>query len=198
VIFQRPSFGKEAFQAIMDEITTIIEALVDEQVEILRKSLTDSLLAVNVTPADDDISMITTEFQKINDDDTSIVTEACTICLCTSEDLQPFNFKIKANCECEVMGCFKCWERYYKMHKKESTISCPKCRRDITGFLFEQGFKQLRLCTFCKLAGHMRRTCAQRKKEELETRYLISVINEDINAKKIELQQKIEQLHSLI
>jgi hypothetical protein len=84
------------------------------------------------------------------------------------------------------------------MHKKESTISCPKCRRAITGFLVEQGSKQLRLCSFCKEAGHMRRYCAVRKKEELDTRYAISVINEDINIKKIESQLKIQQLYSLI
>jgi hypothetical protein len=43
----------------------------------------------------------------------------------------------------------------------------------------------------------MQRNCAVRKKEELESRYAISVINEDINVKKIELQLKIQQFHSL-
>jgi hypothetical protein len=71
--------------------------LVAEQVEILKISLTNSLLSTNAAPADDDISIITTESQKIKDDDTSIVTENCTICLCTSEELQSFNFKMGAN-----------------------------------------------------------------------------------------------------
>jgi hypothetical protein len=187
----------------MDEKMSLFEELVNEQVEVLRnKLLTTFLSSDNFPESQDNISCVTmeqiTDDTLITDDNESIISEACNICLSKSGDIDSFNFKLKANCECGVMGCFNCWEKFYRLHKREDTICCPKCRRDISGFLIQQEFKQIRHCSFCEETGHTRRNCSQRKTEEMKIRFDINLITEELEEKKKELKFKTQQLQSII
>jgi hypothetical protein len=105
---------------------------------------------------------------------TSILSEGCAMCLETT--FESPNFKLVANCECSVTGCFECWSRWFNVNRNETVMKCPKCRRDISAFLLEQGFSpqpRQYLCSYCRRAGHNTSTCSDRIYDEDNDRIII-------------------------
>jgi hypothetical protein len=136
--------------------------LIEIEISKIREKLMKAVLQKKADIDNDDINTFLSNLTintVVSVDNNSIATEGCNICFSTSTDLTPFNFKLRANCECAIMGCFDCWSEFYKRHRKDEMITCPKCRRDITAFLKDEGFVNLRRCSQCRRTGHNIVTC---------------------------------------
>lgn len=138
----------------------LVKSKLEKQVDSYRKKLeTEVLKAKEREDPEIETVMSNLTLCTTNDDNNSIATEACNMCFLKSDEIDEFNFKMRANCECAVMGCFECWNAFYKQNKQNATIACPKCRRDITAFLKDEGFVKLKRCSRCRRTGHNVLTC---------------------------------------
>jgi hypothetical protein len=120
-----------------------VEADLEDEIELMRVALQSSILntANQVHILNDDISILS-DFEG---DDISVATTNTTIskdcyaCMSSSVELEPFNYKLEADCPCKATGCVKCWQDYYTSKKQDAIIKCPICRQDIRGFLLAEG-----------------------------------------------------------
>jgi hypothetical protein len=149
--------------------------LVEESVLSYRKILSQKVINLRVRPD----PVVLSDLNKDGEDNSiatevSILTDNCAMCL--EDTFESPNFKLVANCECSVTGCFECWSRWFSVNRNETVIKCPKCRRDISAFLLEQGFSpqpRQRLCSYCRTAGHNISTCSDRLYDEDNDRRIL-------------------------